>query len=161
MFSRLTIWLWTTNWCALPGGSCFSHSQVFLVSWGSSSCRVEALRSFPTHFSSSVAVVLVQQSVWWSFLGVASDIPRDTVSQPTPWSLALTLSTPSSSMFPEAPVREFVIGVATGTGLHSSAFDPVWFALVVSLARTFCDEGWRLPLLWAQGQMFGVSWPCF
>lgn len=44
--SKLTVWCWLTNWCALPEEDYFSHSWISLVD-SSSLCRVEASRAFP------------------------------------------------------------------------------------------------------------------
>lgn len=68
MFSGMTVWHWTTVWCARPwGGPPLPLPAFVCVGWG--------FRSFSSP-SMSVDVILAQltfrQSCWWDFAGVAS-----------------------------------------------------------------------------------------
>lgn len=92
----------------LPVGVLFSgadrsfHSLVACCSW----YRVEAVWPFPHPCPMPIAVVFVQlmfeQSCWWDFLGIASDITRwhNLTATSSPWSFgSYCLSALSSSMF--------------------------------------------------------------
>ena len=85
-----------------------------------------SLRPFPSALL--VGAILVEltfsQSCWWDFMGVPSDIPKDTVSQQTPWS-------PDSYSLPQWSLtlryRSCVVDVSVMTEFHNTVF---WLVVV-------------------------------
>lgn len=79
IFSGLITWNWTTNWCLLPWRSPFLLLWALLGYLGSFS-RVGVPWVFCVHICMLMGVILIQvivrQSCWWDFMGIASDIYR-------------------------------------------------------------------------------------